>query len=90
VELPLISQFYGILIYLYRKLNPQHNTPHIHAQYAEHDMSISFNGYILAGSLPAKQRKLVEAWVALHEDELRAAWKVYNESGEIIKIKGLE
>jgi hypothetical protein len=33
---------------------------------------------------------LVEAWVALHEDELEAAWKAYNENGEIIKIKGLE
>ena len=83
VELPLISQFYGILIYLYRELNARHNTPHIHAQYAEHDMSISFNGDILAGSLPAKQRKLVEAWVALHEDELRAAWKVYNEEQRV-------
>ena len=53
-------------------------------------MSVSFDGDIIAGSLPTKQRKLVEAWIALHEDELRAAWKVYNESGEIIKIKGLE
>lgn len=40
--------------------------------------------------MPNKQRKLVEAWVAIHEDELKAAWKAYNESGEIIKIKGLE
>ena len=62
----------------------------IHAQYGEYEMSISFDGNIVAGTLPGKQRKLVEAWVALHEDELRAAWKVYNESGEIIKIKGLE
>ena len=88
--MPLISQFYGILIYLYRELNAQHKMPHIHAQYGEHEMSVSFDGDIIAGSLPTKQRKLVEAWIALHEDELRAAWKVYNESGEIIKIKGLE
>jgi hypothetical protein len=88
--MPLISQFYGILIYLYRELNAKHKMPHIHAQYGEHEMSVSFDGDIIAGSLPTKQRKLVEAWIALHEDELRAAWKVYNESGEIIKIKGLE
>ncbi|MDD2574430.1 MAG: DUF4160 domain-containing protein [Bacillota bacterium] len=88
--MPLISQFYGILIYLYRELNAKHKMPHIHAQYGEHEMSVSFDGDIIAGSLPTKQRKLVEAWIVLHEDELRAAWKVYNESGEIIKIKGLE
>ncbi len=53
-------------------------------------MSISFDGEILAGDLPKKQKKLVEAWVALHEDELNAAWTVLVENGEVIKIKGLE
>ena len=38
--MPIISQFYGILIYLYRELNGQHNIPHIHAQYGEFEMSI--------------------------------------------------
>lgn len=88
--MPIISQFYGILIYLYRELNGQHKKPHVHAQYGEYEMSISFDGDIIAGNFPNKQRKLVEAWVALHEDELKAAWKAYNESGEVIKIKGLE
>jgi hypothetical protein len=40
--------------------------------------------------MPRKQRKLVEAWVLLHQDELRATWKAYTEFGELIKIKGLE
>jgi hypothetical protein len=53
-------------------------------------MSISMDGNIMAGSLPKKQQKMVDAWVAIHEDELKAAWKAYNENGEIIKIKGLE
>ena len=37
-----------------------------------------------------KQRKLVEAWIELHQDELNAAWYALNNDGEIIKIKGLE
>lgn len=28
--MPLISQFYGILIYMYRELGGHHNEPHIH------------------------------------------------------------
>ena len=88
--MPLISQFYGILIYIYRELNSQHSRPHVHARFAGDDMSISFDGEILAGDLPKKQKKLVEAWVALHEDELNAAWTVLIENGEVIKIKGLE
>lgn len=88
--MPIISQFYGILIYLYRELTGQHNTPHVHAQYGEFEMSIAFDGNIIVGELPNKQRKLVIAWVALHEDELNAAWKAYNESGYVVKIRGLE
>jgi hypothetical protein len=37
-----------------------------------------------------KQQKYVEAWVALREDEIKAAWKALNENSEVIKIKGLE
>jgi len=39
--------------------------------------------------LPNKQRKLVEAWTLLHEDELAAAWVAWNDSGEVVKIEGL-
>jgi hypothetical protein len=53
-------------------------------------MSIASNGEILAGSLPRKQQKYVEAWIALREDEINAAWTALNENGEVIKIKGLE
>lgn len=88
--MPIISQFYGILIYLYREINERHNLPHVHAQYGEYEMSISFDGDVIAGNLPKKQLKMVEAWVAIHDDELKAAWRAYNESGEIIKIRGLE
>ena len=30
---------------------------------------------LVAGSLPAKQRRLVEAWAELHQDELRSDWE---------------
>ena len=29
---------------------------------------------VLAGSLPAKQMRILSAWLAIHEDELYAAW----------------
>ena len=37
--------------------------------------------------LPIK--KMVAAWSAIHEDEIKAAWTAWNESNEIIKIEGL-
>jgi hypothetical protein len=54
-------------------------------------MSIGADGKVLAGRLPRKQQKYVEAWVALREDEIRASWVAMNaDNSEVIKIKGLE
>lgn len=88
--MPIISQFYGILIYMYRELGGHHNEPHIHIKYNEYEMSMTITGKVLNGKLPRKQQKLVEAWICLHEEELNATWYAYNNDGEILKIKGLE
>ena len=88
--MPLISHFYGILVYIYKELGGHHNDAHIHVKYNEYEMSITCDGKILGGMLPKKQEKLVLAWIEIHKDEIKAAWDVYNDNGEIIKIKGLE
>ncbi len=75
--MPIISMFYGIIIRIYLIDNKQHAIPHIHARYAEHEASISIDeGEILAGSLPRKQLRLVQAWIELHRDELQADWEL--------------
>ena len=35
----LFSQFYGILIYLYKELGGHHNKSHIHVKYNEYEKS---------------------------------------------------
>ncbi len=75
--MPLISMFYGIIIRMYLIDNQHHNLPHIHAKYAEFEVSISIeSGEILAGELPRKQLRLVQAWMELHYDELMADWEL--------------
>lgn len=88
--MPLISQFYGILIYIYKELGGHHHEPHFHVKYNEYEMSVSLSGKVLDGYIPKKQKKLLDAWLAIHEDELKAAWYIYNNDNEVIKIKGLE
>ena len=87
--MPIVSQFYGILIYIYKEISGQHHIPHFHAKYGGYEGVYDFEGNRIEGDLPRKQNKLVEAWVVLHQDELNAAWIAWNESGEIIKIEGL-
>ncbi len=75
--MPIISMFYGIIIRMYLLDNKHHNIPHIHAKYAEYEASISIaDGEVLAGHLPRKQLRLVQAWIELRRDELTADWEI--------------
>lgn len=73
--MPIISMFYGIIIRMYLLDNKHHHIPHIHAKYADCEASLSIiDGEILAGQLPRKQLRLVQAWIELRRDELLADW----------------
>jgi hypothetical protein len=75
--MPIISMFYGIIIRMYQIDNQHHNLPHFHAKYAEFEASIRIDdGEVLAGELPRKQLRLVQAWIELHRDELQADWEL--------------
>ena len=53
----------------------QHKLPHLHARFAEFEASISIaDAEVLAGELPRKPLRLVQAWVELHRDELMTDW----------------
>ena len=47
--MPIISMFYGIIVYLYALDNRQHHLPHIHVEYQEYEAVIAIpTGEILA------------------------------------------
>jgi hypothetical protein len=65
--------------------------PHIHVRYQGERASIAIEtGDLLAGKLPPKQIKLVQAWIELHKDELLANWQLVNEGEEPYKIAPLQ
>ncbi len=70
---PRLCAFYGIAIYLYWD---DHNPPHYHAVYGEHEAWIVIaDGAVLHGSLPKRALRLVRTWHQLHQVELDAAWE---------------
>lgn len=88
--MPVISMFYGIIISLYFLDNKHHNLPHIRAKYAEFEASIGIaDGEILAGELPKKQLRLVQAWIELRRDELAADWDLAANGEQPYKIDPL-
>lgn len=64
--MPVISQFYGIIIQMFFNENSKHHKEHIHVRYNEYEIVYDFYGNILEGNLPNKQKKLVEAWILIH------------------------
>jgi hypothetical protein len=75
--MPILSMFYGIIIRMYLIDNDSHHLPHIHAKYAEFEASLSIaDADLLAGNLPRKQMRLVQAWIELHRDALMADWEL--------------
>lgn len=70
--MPRLSEFYGIVIYMYWS---DHDPPHFHAIYAGDEAQVRIDdGSFLAGSLPRTAARLVGEWAALHRDELLANW----------------
>lgn len=89
--MPIISQFYGIIIRIYFKDTEQHYLEHIHVQYNEFDAVYAINTTkVLEGKLPPKQHKLVVAWMEIHKEELKALWEVSQKDGEVFKIEPLK
>lgn len=89
--MPIISMFFGIIVRMFYRDNKQHHLPQIHAEY-QGDVAVFAisDGSILEGELPNSKRKLVEAWIEIHRDELLADWQLAVEGETIFRIKGLE
>lgn len=72
--MPELCRFYNIVIKMLYNDDAQHHRPHFHVYYNEYEASVGVDGELLAGSLPVKQLKLVQAWALIHEEELYMAW----------------
>ena len=88
--MPELCRFYNIIIRMLFSDIQQHNKPHFHVQYAEYEASVGIDGELLAGSLPVKQFRLVQAWAAIHEEELYKAWNQAVQGPPFDKIDPLQ
>lgn len=88
--MPIVSQFYGILIKMYYEDTKKHHMPHLHAEYAGYVAVYDFNGNCLQGKMPSKQEKMINAWIAIHTEELNALWKLTQEENQFFQIEPLK
>ncbi|MDR2591064.1 MAG: DUF4160 domain-containing protein [Oscillospiraceae bacterium] len=88
--MPELSRFFGITVKMLFSDNVKHHKPHFHVYYNDFTASIGIDGEILEGSLPHKQMKLIQAWAAIHEDELYESWNKAVKNEPFEKIKPLQ
>lgn len=58
--------------------------PHLHARYQGAEACFTFDGGLMDGDFPAKQRKLVAAWSVLNADKLEAGWELARNKQEAL------
>ena len=62
---------------MFLETGTQHHRAHFHAYYGD---EVGIFGLapieLIAGSLPRRQQRLVEAWAELHEEELLMDWQL--------------
>ena len=89
--MPILSMFYGIVIRMYFYDDRQHHSPHVHAEYAGEQAVFGIDdGEMLAGSLPSRKARLVQAWIEIHREELLANWQLAVNGEEVFKIDPLK
>ena len=72
--MPVITRFYGMVVKMYL-LGKEHNPPHIHFLYGEHNGVIDLQSLtMIEGDLPAKALSMALEWTQSHQAELLNMW----------------
>ena len=86
--MPRLSEFYGIVIYMYWS---DHHPAHFHAIYGEHEALVAIDdGTVLAGRLPRTAARLVAEWLVLRRRELMADWTRAQARQALLPIEPLQ
>jgi hypothetical protein len=68
-----------------------HNPPHFHAIYAEHEALVRIaDGSVIRGELPKTAARLVEQWREIHVAELTANWTAAQQPSPLTAIGPLQ
>ncbi len=73
--MPEVSRFFGIIVRMLVEPATRHHRPHFHACYQDSVVVVAVDAIeVLAGGLPRRQQRLVEARTEIHQQELLEDW----------------
>ena len=88
--MPVLSMFYGIIIRMQSEKGGKHQLPHINVICGDDESVFSLEGEQIEGTISSSKKKLVEAWIEIHKEELMANWKLLEEGEQFFKIEPLK
>ena len=48
------------------------------------------NGKLLEGNIPPSKRKLLEAWIVIHKEDLEVNWRLLSDGEQFFRIDPLK
>ena len=88
--MPALSMFFGIIVRMQSEKGGKHHLPHIHVICGDDESVFSLEGEQIEGTISSSKKKLVEAWIEIHKEELMANWKLLEEGEQFFKIEPLK
>ena len=88
--MPVVSMFYGVIVYMYFMDNRRHKSPHIHVEYQGDEAVFDIqSGEILEGAIALPKARLVQAWIEIHREDLMADWNLATRGQTLFRIDPL-
>lgn len=89
--MPELARFYGLIVRMFVEIGERHHRPHFHVVSANGEACFAIDDLaLLAGNLPARERRLIEAWGEIHREELSENWRNLQAGQRIVPIDPLQ
>ncbi len=85
--MPIISQFYGIVIYMFWR---EHEPAHFHGKYGDDEITVEIETGKVNGKMTPRALALVQEWPKTHLAELKKEWELVKSKKPLFPIKPLE
>lgn len=89
MNMPELSRFAGISVYMYSEQNSPHKSPHIHAEYQGQEVVVSLDGNVLEGDLPSKKLRTLLVWMEMRQKEFQENWDLLSAGKKFFKVEPL-
>lgn len=88
--MPRISEFFGIVIYMYWMDIQKHKEPHFHARFKGKEAVFDLKGRCLGGDIGNRAHRLIVEWCHENSTAIQQAWNCAVKGKDIPWISPLQ